>query len=227
MGLIPLDRLTSSRVFSDLSGAEKLKAYDAWTEQALQEARRRGLSDEALEIVEARLKQQRGEYTGSIITSTRRGVANTRAGIATTRAGVAAYQMNRMLEDETMSPWLRKQVEGQQARVQGDMATQLANAQEQAENAAQLPVSPGMQEFLEAEGFRDSSVALFKNFGPIVANAIFESAPSLAGAFAGGAVAGAPGAVAGSIGPECTASYREALTEFGGRRESIPLPRKG
>ena len=91
----------------------------------------------------------------------------------------------------------------------------IVSAQGLANKAEQIPTAPAMKEFLEAEGFKESSKVLFNNFDSIIAHTLAESAPSFAAAIGGGAVGGPTGAFIGGGGAEFTASFRDTLIKKG------------
>jgi hypothetical protein len=90
--LIPLNQLTGSRIWESLSGAQKLQAYDAWSNRALEEAKSRGIQGKELSKVEAQLAWTRNDFTGNEITGVRKSIANARSHMATLRAQDAEFR---------------------------------------------------------------------------------------------------------------------------------------
>ena len=128
--------------------------------------------------------------------------------------GALAYAMEHSPSlFDTMSAF-QQQREEQVSRLAEGAKESLAKAREHEKAAAAYPMSEGMKEFQEAEGFWPSVGAVVRN--PQLALEVTSSSlPYMATSIAGGVVAGLPGFAAGTFAAEYDASMREGLAEQG------------
>lgn len=203
----------------------KLRAYDRWSAGAISASA--GATPEQKKELTERIYYERGRIVdGNSIDSLKRGILSLSGAV---RTGVAAHQaeyvkaLDKSLEDPRNERF-KGLIEKRRERALARMGKQLQQADIDEDLAQQIPQDAGMREFIEAEGFQESTKALFNNFGSIVSNGLAESASMMVAPIAGGVIGGittgnpvgaAAGAFLGGSAPEFAISYREALQEIG------------